>query len=128
LPENSEVAVTIRYDEEAKVHVAARDQTSGRRAEAEIVRAENLKPQLTTDQKSGIDATLITNSPQPTETPVQSPRSADAATARRPARSSESAPRPYVVGRAAVPRPRTEAKTAQDPEDSGEVEFWRSLH
>ncbi len=42
LPENSQVEVTIRYDEQARVHVSAKDVTSGREASTEIVREENL--------------------------------------------------------------------------------------
>ncbi|MHC4877680.1 MAG: Hsp70 family protein [Planctomycetota bacterium] len=42
LPENSQIEVTIRYDEQARVHVSAKDVTSGREASTEIVREENL--------------------------------------------------------------------------------------
>ncbi len=42
LPENSQVSVTIRYDEQARVHVSAKDVTSGKIATTEIVREENL--------------------------------------------------------------------------------------
>ena len=42
LPENSQVEVTIRYDEQARVHVSAKDVTSGKEASTEIVREENV--------------------------------------------------------------------------------------
>lgn len=42
LPEGSEIAVTIRYDEQARVHVSARDVTSGKEASTVLVRPENL--------------------------------------------------------------------------------------
>jgi molecular chaperone DnaK len=42
LPEGSEIAVTISYDEQSRVHVAARDITSGKQATTEIVRTENV--------------------------------------------------------------------------------------
>ena len=42
LPENSQIQVTISYDEQARVHVAAKDVTSGKQASTEIVREENL--------------------------------------------------------------------------------------
>ncbi|MCA9027099.1 MAG: Hsp70 family protein [Planctomycetaceae bacterium] len=42
LPVQSPIEVTISYDEQARVHVAARDVTSGKTAHAEIVREENL--------------------------------------------------------------------------------------
>ena len=46
LPEGSEVEVTISYDHQARVHVSARELVSGRVAEVEIVRQENLAAQL----------------------------------------------------------------------------------
>lgn len=58
LPEGSEVEVTISYDHQARVHVAARELKSGISAEVEIFRQENISGQLqeaakagTTDQK-----------------------------------------------------------------------------
>ncbi|MBI1312949.1 Hsp70 family protein [bacterium] len=42
LPENSQIEVTIRYDEQARVHVSAKDVTSGKQASTEIVREENV--------------------------------------------------------------------------------------
>jgi molecular chaperone DnaK len=42
LPEGSEIEVTIRYDEQARVHVSAKVLKNGQTAQAEIVRPENL--------------------------------------------------------------------------------------
>ena len=42
LPEGAKIDVTFSYDEQARVHIAARDLTSGHEATAEIVREENL--------------------------------------------------------------------------------------
>ena len=42
LPVESEIAVTISYDESARVHVSAKDVTSGKEATIEIIRQENL--------------------------------------------------------------------------------------
>jgi molecular chaperone DnaK len=42
LPENSQIEVTISYDEQARVHVDAKDVTSGKQASTEIVREENI--------------------------------------------------------------------------------------
>jgi molecular chaperone DnaK len=119
LPEGSEVAVTIRYDEEAKVHVSARDLTSGNQAEAEIVRAENLKPQLTTDQKQDA-AELVGEATSPsTEESVEPSRSP-------PRGRAAASPRP--VGRPAAPRAVIPAtKSNQDSFDPGEEEFWQSV-
>jgi len=46
LPEGSEVAVTIRYDEEAKVHVSAKELKSGKQATTEIIRKDSAVNQL----------------------------------------------------------------------------------
>jgi molecular chaperone DnaK len=42
LPEKSPIEVTISYDEQARVHVSARDPVSGKTARTEIVRKENI--------------------------------------------------------------------------------------
>ena len=46
LPEGTEIEVTISYDHQARVHVAAREPISGIRTEVEIIRQENLNSQL----------------------------------------------------------------------------------
>jgi len=46
LPEGTEIEVTISYDHQARVHVSAREPVSGRRAEVELVRQENVNSQL----------------------------------------------------------------------------------
>lgn len=46
LPEGTEIEVTISYDHQARVHVAAREPVSGRMAEAELIRQENVSAQL----------------------------------------------------------------------------------
>ena len=46
LPEGTEIEVTISYDHQARVHVAAREPMSGRRAEVELIRQENVNSQL----------------------------------------------------------------------------------
>jgi molecular chaperone DnaK len=46
LPEGSIIAVTIRYDEEALVHVSARDVTSGKEASTQIIRKQSAVNQL----------------------------------------------------------------------------------
>jgi molecular chaperone DnaK len=46
LPEGSQIEVTISYDRNAQVHVSAVEPVSGRSAEAEIIRRENVSGQL----------------------------------------------------------------------------------
>lgn len=57
LPEAAPVEVTIRYDEQARVHVDAKDVTSGKMAKAIIVREENLA-HLPSDQARAADVSL----------------------------------------------------------------------
>ena len=52
LPENSQIKVTISYDEQARVHVDAIDVTSGKQASTEIVREENIVMKDGTTQSS----------------------------------------------------------------------------
>jgi hypothetical protein len=59
LKEGSEVAVTMRYDSEARVHVSAQDVTSGKQASTEIIRQENLVQQLQTDHLPDAEVAVI---------------------------------------------------------------------
>jgi molecular chaperone DnaK len=59
LPEGSEIAVTIRYDEQSLVHVDAKDVTSGKQASTQIIRHENLKPQLESPAGEEADVTTL---------------------------------------------------------------------
>jgi len=128
LPEGSEIAVSIKYDEQARVHVSAKDVTSGRRAEAEIVRAENLKPQLTTDQKADADARLVGDA-TPSSSEVVAERSDAPQSEPRPAKRREAVSSKRVVGRPAAPLPASKAvKSGQESVDPGEDEFWQPLH
>lgn len=49
LPEGSQIAVTMRYDAAARVHVDAVDVASGQRASVEIIRQQNMVQQLASD-------------------------------------------------------------------------------
>jgi len=53
LPQESEIAVTISYDASARVHVSARDVTSGKQATTEIVRPQNLL------QRDGVSSQVV---------------------------------------------------------------------
>ncbi|MFO1092137.1 MAG: Hsp70 family protein [Planctomycetaceae bacterium] len=57
LPVSSPIEVTLRYDEQARVHVEARDETSGRMAMAVIVREEN-RTYLTPEQAHAAEVAL----------------------------------------------------------------------
>lgn len=59
LPEGSIIDVTISYDPQARVHVAAKDAASGKSAATEILRQENLIAQLTSDPRLGSDSVVL---------------------------------------------------------------------
>ena len=53
LPEASEIEVTITYDEQARVHVAAKVLATGQEAHTEIIRPENLVKSALNEQGDG---------------------------------------------------------------------------
>jgi molecular chaperone DnaK len=59
LPEGSKIDVTISYDQEAKVHVSAKDAASGKSAHTEILRQENIVAQLTSDPRVGASDSVV---------------------------------------------------------------------
>jgi molecular chaperone DnaK len=62
LPEGSTIDVTISYDPQARVHVAAKDATSGKSANTEILRQENVVAQLSSDATFGPDSAVLSDS------------------------------------------------------------------
>ena len=68
LPEGTEIEVTISYDRQARVHVSAQEPVSGLRAEAEIIRQENVSSQL--QENSGGASNAL---PADVGTPVKTP-------------------------------------------------------
>ncbi|MBW3541999.1 MAG: Hsp70 family protein [Planctomycetes bacterium] len=113
LPEGSEVAVTIRYDEQARVHVEARDVTSGKEASVEIVRQENVVKQLQAERHEETDASIV----RPAETFSRDPKgsaptapspapkpAASAAPSSKPAPRPVPAPAPIKPAEAPVPQ------------------------
>ena len=81
LPEATPIEVTIRYDEQARVHVSAREPRSGRAAKTTIMRAENLRhlPAEPTSEIRPLDRPIVTAEPK------KPARSAPPAPAVRPA-------------------------------------------
>jgi molecular chaperone DnaK len=67
LPVESQIAVTIRYDEQARVHVSAKDVTSGKEASTEIIRQQNVVPQL--ESPAGTDVSML-SPPTPSAKPA----------------------------------------------------------
>jgi molecular chaperone DnaK len=106
LPLATPIEVTIRYDEQARVHVSARELRSGRSARTSIVREEHLAP-VPAAQPSEEEFSLI---PLPGEKPAAKP----AALPPKPAstfRPAESPPSP----KPAAPQPPAARKGAPQP-------------
>lgn len=142
LPEGSQIEVLIRYDEQARVHVAARDVASGRRASAEILRHENLVPQLKapaqeTDvslspggrQPAGSSKTDSPAPPQPqpvprsTTVPPPAPRPAAQAQRPKPAVKPQPAPSTRATPQPRPqPKPRTAPPIVRKPQDDSHLE------
>ncbi len=70
LPEGSEIEVTIRYDEQARVHVSAKEMRTGQVAHSEIVRPENLMVSTLSEQSRDAD---IAVKGKPGHKPILSP-------------------------------------------------------
>lgn len=96
LPENSQVEVTIRYDEQARVHVSARDVTSGRQASTEIVREGSVVRAGGATEVTGFKTATIATSPSATSpastTPTDPPKPVSTATVSGPAKRPASSP------------------------------------
>jgi molecular chaperone DnaK len=93
LPLATPVEVTIRYDEQARVHVSARELNSGKSARTSIVREENLVPGSGESQRPA-DASLLPAAPQRSSTPTPVPPPLPAAKSTfRPAAQGTAPPR-----------------------------------
>ena len=103
LPVDSEIAVTISYDAQARVHVSAKDVSSGKEASTEIVRVENLitqdveRLQELADPNSEVSSPVHAKTSQ-AESPVSGSDVADKKTSPPPAAES-------LLNRAARPIP-----------------------
>ena len=84
LPEGTEIEVTISYDHQARVHVSARELSSGRHAEVEIIRQENVNAQLEQKRESTADTLPPVELPElaPPNAPATGP-SSNASSARQ---------------------------------------------
>ncbi len=72
LPEGSEIEVTIRYDDQARVHVSAKVLKTGQEARTEIVRPENLLVSAISESQAADDVSM-TGQAKPSAKPVFSP-------------------------------------------------------
>jgi molecular chaperone DnaK len=70
LPEGAEIEVTIRYDEQARVHVSAKVLKNGQTAHAEIVRPENLLVSALAEETRDDDVSVQRKAGRPILAPV----------------------------------------------------------
>lgn len=111
LPVESEIAVTIQYDEQAQVHVSAKEIVSGKEASTKIIRQENLVPQLATDQDRETEATILSTR-RADKTPVVA----------QPQPVSRSRSKPRKISKKQVseqPRPQTKTRKKRSSEAAG---------
>lgn len=84
LPEGSRIQVSIHYDEQARVHVSAREVASGKEASTEILRHENMANQLEADPPAKQSEDFSLNQPRSAK-----PKSASPVAAKKPVASSK---------------------------------------
>jgi molecular chaperone DnaK len=73
LPQGSEIEVTIRYDEQARVHVSAKVMKNGQTAHAEIVRPENLLISAVSEETRDADVAVKARTVNPILAPAVIP-------------------------------------------------------
>jgi len=105
LPEGTEIEVTITYDEQARVHVAAKVLTTGQEAQTEIIRPENL---VVSALNEGTDGSEVMIKSAPAVNPTPSPMSAYTPPPSKPVKPNLPA-KPVVVN-----KPVIEVKPAVD--------------
>jgi molecular chaperone DnaK len=109
LPENSEIEVKISYDTQARVHVSAKDVTSGKKATTELVREGRVV------QKK------VDSSKQPAKTKAKSKPGAEETGWKREGMSS---PKPASKPKAAKPKPtKPSPLPPANPANSAEVDL-----
>ena len=72
LPEATEIEVTIRYDEQARVHVSAKVLATGQQAQTEIIRPENLTVSALHEETEGAEVFVKTDAASSQEGPKSS--------------------------------------------------------
>lgn len=94
LPEGSEIEVTIRYDEQARVHVSAKVMRTGQVAHSEIVRPENLLVSTLSEESHDAD---IAVKGQPGHKPILSPATITKPVSQAPAPDDEAFDEPIPL-------------------------------
>ena len=108
LPEGTEIEVTIRYDEQARVHVEAKVLATGQVAQTEIVRPENMVVSAVSEgaEAADSDAEVSVRSIPAVLTPPPVPISARASASIEPAAKSRPlAPASAILKSPVAPKP-----------------------
>lgn len=124
LPEGSAVEVTISYDRQARVHVSARELQSGKLAEVEFIRQENLAAQLEHQTPPAFPSPTADVASKPASTAsadsaVIPPSSAPTSSAppRKPATATNPAPAGTAPGQYAAPGSSTDPDLVSAPDN-----------
>lgn len=117
LPEGSEIEVTIRYDEQARVHVSAKVLKTGQEAHTEIVRPENLLVSAISEVNATDDVSL-SGATTPSAKPVFSPVAVPMSDAETPEFQSTLAPAAKKEEVPSISRPTRTDWTVKDDESS----------
>ena len=112
LPEATEIEVTIRYDEQARVHVEAKVLATGQVAQTEIVRPENMVVSALSEgaEAADSDADISVRSNPAVMTPPPVPASARASASAEPGAK----PKPFAPA-SAILKPAVAPKVAPTP-------------
>lgn len=114
LPEGTEIEVTITYDEQARVHVAAKVLKTGQEAQTEIVRPENL---VVSALNEGTDGSEVMIKSAPAMQPVPAPVAAHTPPPSKPVQPNLRAKPVVKRGVENMPAPRTETIPVSPPFD-----------
>ena len=123
LPVSAPIEVTIRYDEQARVHVAGKDITSGASARAVIIREQNMS-YLPSEQARAVEVQLASQrspaAPPPPPLPVSPPPPAPPTAEAAPVGQSTFRPSPTAPA-AARKAPQRAAKKPTVPQPARAV-------
>lgn len=114
LPQDSEVEVTISYDHQARVHVTAREPRSGIRAEAEILRQENLSAQLQEEAARNASPQKVPRSSTPPPLPEDRQTSAKTPAPQTESTKRRANPPPIRKSSPAPPEPAVERSLSEE--------------
>ena len=131
LPENSQIEVTISYDEQAQVHVSAKDLTGGKQATTQLVREDGVVKKEVSADETGWQTNDIADVRKTAQTKasavsgevskVARTKSSEKTSKPRKAATKQQAKTPQKVTPKAVPAPKPAASKANAQKRAGDV-------